>query len=78
MRYAVNTMTTPIPYREGRQAYANGLEPADNPYLTSHGLEGFVVARRLWFDGYYDEQRYRKHGPNPDELLLPLDDCEYP
>lgn len=62
-------------YMQGRVAFEQGLPNKSNPY-PSGGYGGSSTAmsqsRVEWFNGWFDEWRWQKWGPNNDETYVPL------
>ena len=64
----------PSVYEQGRIAYAKGWPNSQNPYESGCGGGGMSQQRVEWFNGWYDEWRWQKYGPNEKEVYVPLRD----
>lgn len=64
-----------VPYEQGRRAFRAGLGMDQNPYSSAGGRMSneFSVSRQYWFNGWLDEMRWSKYGPNCDEVYDPLE-----
>jgi hypothetical protein len=58
-------------YQQGRIAFAAGMENSENPYPKQSGAQ-LGQKRVEWFNGWFDEWRWRKYGPNEGETYVPL------
>lgn len=61
-------------YMQGRIGFEKGLANAANPYPSGgHGGSTAMSQSRVeWFNGWFDEWRWQKWGPNKDETYVPL------
>lgn len=65
-----SSQNTMDPYTQGRKAFMEGALSSANPYTGKSSV--CKDSRKVWYEGWYDQWRFTKWGPLPDEQPEPI------